>query len=112
MPGLETVLDTLPGFRSRRGGQAFGAVLLYLLAGMAVVQSYMSLKTPSWGYAVHTVSVLFSTVIPFFCFHNFLNVWERFPFTRYASRKSQKILFRGLGIVSLFVGLAIFGSIA
>ena len=112
VPGLETVLDTLPGFRSRRGGQAFGAVLLYLLAGMAVVQSYMSLKTPPWGYAVHTVSVLFSTVIPFFCFHNFLNVWERFPFTRYASRKSQKILFRGLGIVSLFIGLAIFGSIA
>lgn len=108
---LDRFFSLIPGIRSRNPVIAAVSVILHLFCLLLIVTSYYSAIINGWSILLHTVSVMFSVAIPYFCFNNFLDIWNRIPISKNSSKRSQRILYYTLGIVSLFVGLVIFGAV-
>ena len=102
-------IKTIPGLRSQHTHTIILSVLGYLLIGIFIVGIFSSVKSGIPGYICSLISCVFLLVIPFFCFTNFLDIWNRLPFTMGATRRSQKIIYRTLGLFSIFFGLLVIG---
>ena len=105
----DRVLRQIPGLRSKSTVVVILAFLGYLLAGLLTVAM---LATASPGKFFPTLlSWIFLFPVPFVCFHNFLGIWDRLPFTKGSSKRSQRIIYIALGILSILFGLILFASI-
>ncbi|MGM9680009.1 MAG: serine/threonine protein kinase [Eubacteriales bacterium] len=101
----------IPGLRSRRNSVVVLSAIAYTLAIIFTVINFSMIKGGVLTYLLHILAFLASAVIPFFCFHNVLNIWDRLPFASGSGRRTKAILFRILGILSLIFGIMLFGSI-
>ena len=104
----DRLLRAVPGLRSPRVPVVVFAFFAYLCAATVTVLHFSSLERtlPAvlWGIG----SYLCSAVLPFFCFHNFLGVWDKLPFTRGCAKRTQKTLYFTLGALFFLAGFAMF----
>lgn len=105
----DKVIRQIPGLRSKNAAVVVLAFLGYLLAGLLTVAM---LATASPGTFLPTLlSWVFLFPIPFICFHDLFGIWNRLPFTKGSSKRSQRIIYIALGILSILIGLILFASI-
>lgn len=113
MPGenaLDRIIKQIPGIRSEKTLVVVLAVIGYICVIVLSAEAFFTVK--NGAYFPLTVSWLLSALIPFFCFHNFLGIWDKLPFSKGASKRNQRIVYTVLGIVSIIFGLLIFGAIS
>lgn len=112
LPGdspLDRSIRLIPGIRSQNPVIVVLAILCYLFVFLFSAAIFATAKKGTLFPTV--ISWIFCLPIPFFCFHNFLDVWDRLPFSAGASKRSQRITYTALGILSILVGSILFGSI-
>lgn len=105
---LDRGIDLIPGLRSRPPAVIVLAVILYLAAALFSV-AYFSVSFDMHKFFPYFIGWLLLLAIPFCCFHNFLNIYERLPFLRGASRLRQRVFYTIIGIVSILTGLIVVG---
>ncbi len=104
----ERIFLSLPGIRSGKPVRTGLAMIVYLTELIIAVTFYLNIP-PVWsGYVKVTISLILWFVVPLFCIHNYLGIWDRLPGFRNLSRISQAIFFSFLGVVSFIVGLVVF----
>lgn len=101
-------IKAIPGLRIQKTPLIPIAILLYMLAAVLTYLHFSTLEGGARSVLLGLVSYLGCAVIPFFCFHNFLGIWDKLPFTKGASKHTQRILFYTLGALSFIAGFAIF----
>lgn len=106
---LDNVISQIPGLRSPYPVVIILSIVGYIAVLILTIATFATVKNNA--YLLTAVSWLFSVLIPYFCFNNFLKIWDRLPFSAGSSIKSQRISYTLLGIGSLLIGLLIFGSI-
>lgn len=105
----DRLLSHIPGLNSKRPLINVLALLEYILLGLLTCFIFAAAEPPQ--LIGMFFSWLFLIAVPYICFHNFLGVWNAFPLTKNSSRRSQITVFIILGIVSIFIGLIIFGAV-
>lgn len=105
---LDKIIDVIPGIRTKKPHFIIISLIWYIFGIFSLVGDYIRSKTLS-EYLVSTAFYILVFILPLFCFHNFLDVWDRLPLTKSASRSSQKVIFYILGVVSILFGFYIFG---
>lgn len=99
----------IPGLRSKNIFVVIFALICYIIAGLLTAAIFAT----SGGKFVGTlVGWVFLMPIPFICFHNFLGIWDKLPYTAGSSKRSQAIVYTALGIFSILIGLIVIGSIS
>ncbi len=106
----DSFLRQIPGMRSKKNRTVLLSASAYIFALLLSISHFMSVKGGFQSHIVAVISYLFSAVIPFFCYHNFLNIWNKLPFTAGAVKRTQKIIYMTLGTLSLLFGIMIFGA--
>lgn len=106
----DKIIAGIPGIRTGKWYIIVPAVVGYVLELYVMIVSYGLCQQDIPHYIINTIWLLFMFVIPLFCFHNFLNVWNRMPFSRTSTRKSQKILYYILGALSVLIGLLLIAA--
>ena len=104
---LDRVIKQLPGLRSHNTLVVILAALGYVFAALFSFSFFY--KTPPEEIFVTIVTWILILPVPFFCFHNFLGIWDKLPFSSKATRRNQKIVYTILGILSIFVGVTLYG---
>lgn len=105
---LDKILLSLPGIRSGKPVLTGLAIIGYLAELFIAMIFYLG-TSPAWSsYVKVTISLILWFVVPLFCFHNYLDIWNRFPGIRKLSKISQAIFFVFLGVVSVMVGFMLF----
>ena len=105
---LDKILLSLPGIRSGKPVLTGLAIIGYLAELFMAMIFYLG-TSPAWSsYVKVTISLILWFVVPLFCFHNYLDIWNRFPGIRKLSKISQAIFFVFLGVVSVMVGFMLF----
>lgn len=98
----------VPGLRSPHLPIVILAILLYATAALLSYFHFSTLQPSAPAILLGIGSYLCAAVIPFFCFHNVLHIWDRLPFTKGCTKRTQKTLYFTLGTISLLVGLFLF----
>ncbi len=106
---MDRVIKQIPGIRSQSVIVVILAVIGYICAIIFSVAIFATVKNGAYFQTI--ISWLLCLVIPFFCFHNFLGIWDKLPFSGGATKRNQRIVYIVLGIVSILFGLIIFGLI-
>lgn len=107
----ERLIKALPGIRSPHMPMVILAILLYLVAAVLSVAHFALARRDAANVLLAIGSYIASTLIPFCCFHNFLGIWDKLPFTRGASRRTQRIIYYTVGGIFLAVGLILFSHV-
>lgn len=101
-------VSAIPGLRSGKKSVVVLAVLGYILAALMTIGIFASLKSLK-QLPLTVLAWVMTFAVPFFCFHNFLGVWDKLPFSAGADRRSQRRLYGLLGGLSIFFGIMFFG---
>lgn len=112
LPGdspIDRALTQIPGLRSKNTLVVVLAAIGYLFALLLTAGMFATAEKGT--YFQTAIAWVLCLPIPFFCFHNFLGIWDRIPLSRGASKRSQRIVYTVLGVASLLIGLIIFGEI-
>ncbi len=107
----DRLLKGIPGLRSSHTPTVIFAAFCYIFAILLSAAHFSELGKSirvSWGL----LSYLTSTVIPFLCYHNPFDVWDKLPFTAGADLRTKQILYYTLGTLSLLCGVVLFGVLA
>lgn len=104
---IERIIRQIPGLRSQNALITTLAVLGYLAAVLFSVAMFSTVKSNAYFSVV--IAWILCFPVPFFCFHNFLDIWNRLPFSRGASEKTQRTVYTVLGTVSILFGLLVLG---
>ena len=107
----ERLIKALPGVRSPHMPMVILSILLYLIAAVLSIAHFALVKKDAANILLAIGSYIASTLIPFCCFHNFLGIWDKLPFTGGASRRTQRILYYTVGGISLMIGLILFSAV-
>ena len=111
--GLDKVISAVPGLRSRRPWVAALAVVWYLMALLMMVSVVAGVQEKSFEACLRAVVCdVLIFVLPYFCFFDFLGVWELIPFTRGASGRNQRLFYWTFGVLLIFCGIWIMPSSA
>ncbi len=105
---LDRIISAIPGYRTRKLPFIILASIWYFIGGTSFVSVFSEQRTLG-QYIGGTVANIFIIIVPLFCFHNFLDIYNKLPFSRGTSLGGQRILFYTLGVISLFVGFYIYG---
>ena len=76
---------------------------------VAVFTFFMFFSEEKEKHFVTFIIWIFLCPIPFFCFHNFLGIWDKLPFSKGATKRNQRIVYTVLGVMSILFGLIIIG---
>lgn len=112
LPGsspMDRIIKQIPGIRSQNAFVVILAIIGYTCAIIFSVAIFATVKNGAYFQTI--ISWLLCFVIPFFCFHNFLGIWDKLPFSSGATKRNQRIVYIAFGIVSILFGLIIFGLI-
>lgn len=101
---LDRFIDAIPGLRSHHPAVIALAVILYIAAAFFSA-AFFAAGIESHGFLASLLCWFLLLVVPFFCFHNFLNIRERLPFTRGASLHHQRVFYTIAGLLSILLGL-------
>lgn len=105
----DKVIRQIPGLRSKNAFVVIFALLAYIAAGLLTTAIFATADSD------HIIGNFIAWVllmpVPFSCFHNFLGIWDKLPFTKGSSKRSQIIIYVTLGVVSILIGLITFGRI-
>ena len=105
---LDRFIDLIPGLRSRRPIVIVLASALYLIVAFFSM-GYFAVSIRDHIFISYLIAWILMFPVPFSCFHNFLNIYERLPFSRGSSRVHQRIFYTIAGALSILLGLVIFG---
>lgn len=108
---LDKIMYSIPGIRSGKIYIIIPALIGYALEIYSVVNSYATCEPTLSNYILCTMFAFLAFIMPLFCFHNFLDVWNRLPFTRGASRGAQRAFFYTVGVLSIMVGFYCIGTV-
>lgn len=103
----DRLLKNIPGLRCRHLFGVILSVIGYLFAFLVVYSDFLSIKNGAAGYAVAVVYWILLLVIPYICFSNLFDIRNRLPLTAGSSVRTQKIIWRTLGALSVFIGLLV-----
>ncbi len=103
---MDRVVRQIPGIRNQYTIVVILAVIGYLFVILMTVGVFSAVK--NGAYLQTIVAWLMCFAVPFFCFHNILGIWDRLPFSRGASKRTQRIAYISLGVMSILCGLAVF----
>ena len=106
----ERLIKALPGLRSSNTAMVVTSIFLYITVAILTFMHFTTINGGAVDVFLAISSYIASAIIPFFCFHNFLGIWDKLPFTAGASKRTQKIVYFTIGAVSLLFGLVMFGS--
>ena len=106
----ERLIKALPGLRSQKTPIVIMAIFLYMLVAIMTFMHFTTINGGITDIFLAIGSYITAAIIPFFCFHNFLGIWDRLPFTAGSSKRTQRIIYYTLGAVSLLFGMILFGS--
>lgn len=99
----------IPGLRSKNTFVIVLSSIGYLFAFLFTCAIFVDIKPGDILKAA--IGWLLVLPIPFFCFCNFLGIWDRLPFSKGAPRRTQRTVYTLLGIMSIFIGFMVFGTI-
>lgn len=106
---MDRVIKQIPGIRSQNTLVVILSIIGYFCAIIFSIAVFSTVKNGSFFQT--TISWLLCFPVPYFCFNNFLDIWNRLPFSCGASKRNQRIVYTFLGIMSILFGLIIFGLI-
>ncbi len=106
--GLDKFIRAIPGLRSDKWWVVTLSAIWYLIAAMLVYFFFLGEEYRGFGdWALAILGSAMIMILPYFCYFNFLGVWDRIPLTRGATRKSQRLFYAILGTVFIVVGILI-----
>ncbi|MBQ4521985.1 MAG: serine/threonine protein kinase [Lachnospiraceae bacterium] len=105
---LDKIIREIPGLRSRYTIVTVLSAIAYFVFLLFSVLAFVVTKTEI-ARTQYTVSWIFTFLIPYFCFHNFLGIWDKLPFSQGSSKRNQRITYTLLGIGSILIGLIVLG---
>lgn len=105
----DKLVQQIPGLRSKKTAVVVLALLGYLLAILLSVALFATTTLADLPLTI--LCWLLLLPIPFVCFHNLFGIWDRLPFTKGSSKRSQRIVYITLGLLSILIGIILFGSI-
>ncbi|MCQ2445893.1 MAG: hypothetical protein MJ141_03270, partial [Clostridia bacterium] len=103
--GLDKVIRAIPGLRSDKWWVVVLSIIWYSVIIFVMGAFFIEEPAPDlkfWVLGILSELALF--ILPYFCFFNFLGVWDWIPFTRGASRKNQRIIYTLIGIALIAFG--------
>lgn len=99
----------VPGLRSKNPFVIAASAIGYLFAAIFTYAVFLDIKSGDIPRVV--IGWLLILPTPFFCFNNFLGIWDRLPFSKGAPKRTQRTVYTLLGVMSIFIGLMVFGTI-
>lgn len=105
---LDKIIREIPGLRSKYTVVVVLSSIAYFVFLSFSILTFVITKTVE-ARIQYTVSWIFTSLIPYFCFNNFLGIWDKLPFSNGSSRRNQRITYTLLGIGSMLSGLMILG---
>lgn len=106
---MDKIVKQIPGIRSHNVVVVILAAVGYLCAILFSAAAFAA--APKGTYFQTFLAWIFCFPIPFSCFHNFLDIWNKLPFSKGGSHRNQRVVYTILGILSILFGLIIFGLI-
>lgn len=101
----DKIMRNIPGIRTGKIYFMLPALIWYALVVLIIISSFVRLKPAPMNYIAWFFTIVLVFIFPTFCFHNVLDIWDRFPFSKGSSRKSQRGLFFLIGGISICIGL-------
>ncbi len=106
---MDKAIKQIPGLRSDNAFVVVLAIMGYILLFIFTAGVFSSMKKGAFFPTL--ISWLLCFAVPFFCFHNFLDIWNKLPFSKGADKRNQRIVYTIIGISSIFIGIVLFGAI-
>lgn len=98
----ERFIAAFPGLRSKKIPVAVVSAILYCIVIMVVVRDIFFVPSDARPLYLKILFWILHLIIPFICFSDFLNIWERLPFTRNSSAAVRKKTGYIVGCLSIF----------
>lgn len=107
---MDRAIRQVPGLRSRYPVIIILSILGYIAAMIFSIAIFATVNGGLIHYIYSTMAWILCFPIPFFCFNNFLDIWNRLPFSSGSSKRNQRLVYTVFGILSILFGLIIFGT--
>jgi serine/threonine protein kinase len=106
---IDKFLAAMPGLRSKNSIVVTLAVIGYLLLLLISVMIFSVIDDKNFRTIMLSIVAWITMIaLPFMGFTNFLGIWNKLPFSKNSSRRSQRILYNILSIISIFIGFCFF----
>lgn len=107
---MDRAIKQIPGLRNRHPVVVILSILGYIAALIFSIAIFATVNGGVEHYFYTAVAWILCFPIPYFCFNNFLDIWNKLPFSSGSSRRNQKLVYTVLGILAILFGLIIFGA--
>ena len=98
----DSLFPYIPGFRCGKAGVTVLSVIAHFFMFIFIAWRIYIVRSFADGI-LSAVIIVFVIGIPYFCFTNAFNIWDRLPFASGASRNSQRGLYYFIGSMSYSV---------
>lgn len=106
---MEKMIRQLPGLRSQNKLVVILAAIAYVVVIFFSITIFTSAKKGT--YLLTALVWILEVPIPFFCFFNVCDIWNLIPFSKGASRNSQRIIYIIIGLVFYLTSVILYGLI-
>lgn len=104
----DRIIKKIPGIRSRHIIVVILAIIGYMALAFISFRMFASIKEGE--FITILISWIFLIPVPFCCFNNFLDIWNKLPFSAGSSKRNQRITYITIGIFSILLAFFIIGT--
>ncbi len=106
---IAKIIGQVPGLRSKNIFINILSVAAHLSVFLLSILAFMAVNGGFVQYIYMAITWILCIAVPYLCFFNFLDIWNRLPLTKGAGRKNQILFYYTMGLLSIIIGLIVLG---